>query len=81
MEYKYDRESVQELLAWAKSTLESKSYPAEPLQMDISTKIVDCGFYLKAMISTIKANWENTTFRATVNQLYDFKAKLEEVVA
>lgn len=79
MEYKYDRESVQELLAWAKSTLEAKSYPSEPVQMNISTKIVDCGFYLKAMISTITANWEKPTYRPAINQLCDFRGKMEEV--
>lgn len=79
MEYKYDRESVNEILAWAKSTLESKSYPSGPVQMNVSTKVVNCGFYLKAMISTINANWEKPTYRPAINQLYDFKAKLEEI--
>lgn len=78
MEYKYDRESVQELLAWAKSTLESKSYPAEPVQMNVSTKVTDCEFYLKAMISTIKANWEKPTYRPAINELVDFRVKVEE---
>lgn len=81
MEYKYDRESVQELLAWAKSALESKTYPPGPVQMNVSTKVVDCGFYLKAMISTISANWEKPTYRSAINQLCDFKGKLEEINA
>ena len=81
MEYKYDRESVQELLAWAKSTLESKSYPPGNLRLNESSVIIDCGFYLKAMISTINANWEKPTYRPAINQLCDFRGKLEEIPA
>lgn len=54
MEYKYDRESVQELLEWAKSILESKSYPAGPLQMNVSAKILDCKFYFEALHGVVK---------------------------
>lgn len=81
MEYKYDRESVQELLAWAKSILESNSLPAGPLQMSQSAKVLDCKFYLEALSGVVKAHWENATFRSSINQLYDFRAKLEEMEA
>lgn len=79
MEYKYDKESVSELLAWAKSIIESKSYPSGRVKLDKSTSVMDCGFYLNAMVSTIKANWEKPTYRPAINQLCDFRGKMEDV--
>lgn len=79
MEYKYDKESVSELLAWAKSIIESKSYPSGRVKLDKSTEVLDCKFYLNAMISTIKANWEKPTYRPAINQLCDFRGKMEDV--
>lgn len=77
-ENKYDHDSVQELLAWAQEALNSKAFPAGEYQLNKSTKILDCGKYLESMISMISKNWENPTFNPTINQLREFKSKLEQ---
>lgn len=77
-ESKYDQSSVQELIAWAQGTLKNKQYPQGAYQLNKSTKIIDCGKYLEAMILMISRNWENPTFYPTVDQLREFKTKITE---
>ncbi len=77
-ENNYAHDSVQELLAWAKSTLESKSYPSGRYQVNQSTAILDCGKYLESMIAVISRNWENSTFHPTIGQFREFRAKISE---
>lgn len=45
-EKKYDHDSIQELLGWAKETLKNKSYPDGRYQVNKSTTILDCGSIL-----------------------------------
>ena len=78
-ENKNDQEAVQELLTWAQETLNNKAYPAGEYQGNKSTKILDCAKYLDSMISVISKNWENPTFYPTIDQLREFKTKIEEV--
>lgn len=78
-EEKYDHESVQELLAWAKETLKNKAYPEGEFLINKATKVLDCGSYLSSMIQMISRNWENPTFYPTINQLIEFRKKIEEV--
>lgn len=75
---KYDFESINELLTWAKETLNNKVYPKGKYQLNKSTKIIDCAKYLEAMISMISNNWENPTFYPTIDQLREFRSKIEE---
>lgn len=49
-EQKYDRGSINELLTWAKETLNNKKYPQEGFQLDKCARISDCGKYLDSMI-------------------------------
>lgn len=78
-ENKNDQDSVQELLAWAQGTLNDKTYPAGEYQVNKSTKILDCAKYLDSMISMVSKNWENPTFYPTIDQLREFRSKIEEV--
>lgn len=78
-ENKYDYESIQELLTWAKDTLDSKKYPTGEFQLDSCAKILDCGKYLDSMIAVITRNWENPTFYPPVDQLRAFREKIKEV--
>lgn len=64
-EKKYDYDSINELLTWAKETLNNKRYPAGEFQLDKCAKILDCGKYLDSMIAVISRNWENPTFYPT----------------
>lgn len=49
-EKKYDHDSINELLSWAKETLNNKKYPQEGFQLDKCAKILDCEKYLDSMI-------------------------------
>ena len=45
-ENKYDHDSVQELLAWAKEALSNKSYPDGKFQINKATTVLDCASFL-----------------------------------
>ncbi len=77
MERNYDNESVQELLAWAQNILKDKFYPEGRYKLNKSTTILDCGKYLESMISMINRNWENHTFYPAIDQLREFRFKIE----
>lgn len=50
-ENKYNHDSINELLTWAKETLNNKRYPSGEFQLDKCAKILDCGKYLDSMIA------------------------------
>ena len=77
-ENKYDYNSVNELLSWAKEMLNDKRYPAGEFQLDKCAKILDCGKYLDSMIAVISRNRENPTFYPTIDQLRLFRTKIEK---
>lgn len=77
MAHKYDHDSVQEILSWAKKMLQDKTYPEAPFQLNKSTKILDCTFFLDAMTATINDNWENSTFHPAIDQLWEFRERTE----
>lgn len=77
-EKKYDYDSINELLTWAKETLNNKRYPVGEFQLDKCAKILDCEKYLDSMILVISKNWENPTFYPTVDQLRLFREKIEK---
>ena len=78
MAHNYDRESVQELLSWAKNMLENNAYPEAPYQLKC-TKILDCEDYLNSAIATISSHWENPTFHPTIEHLWEFREKVEKM--
>lgn len=78
MENKYNHDSVQELLLWAQKTLENKAYPKGNVQLNKSTKILDCGSFLSTMMQMISKNWENPTFNTAIDQLREFRNIMEK---
>lgn len=77
-EKKYDYDSINELLTWAKETLNNKRYPSGEFQLNKCAKILDCGKFLDSMIAVISRNWENPTFYPTIDQLRTFREKIEK---
>lgn len=77
-ENKYDHDSINELLTWAKETLDNKRYPAGEFHLNACARILDCGKYLDSMIAVISKNWENPTFYPTIDQLRLFRDKIGE---
>lgn len=77
MAHNYDHDSIEEILSWAKNMLDSKTYPKTPFQLNKSTKILDCAHFLDAMAATVNDNWENPTFYPTIEQLWEFREKIE----
>lgn len=75
MTYNYD--SVQELLTWADDMLQNKSYPPAPYYLSQSIKILDCAQFLESLISIISSHCENPTFHPAINQLQEFRDKVE----
>ena len=73
----YNQESVQEILSWAQKILENKAYPKGNIQLNKSTKILDCGSFLSTMIQMVSKNWENPTFNTAIDQLREFKMATE----
>lgn len=73
----YNQESVQEILSWAQKILENKAYPKGNIQLNKSTKILDCGSFLSTMIQMASKNWENPTFNTAIDQLREFKKATE----
>lgn len=77
MENNYNHDSIQELLTWAKDTLDNKKYPVGEFQLDSCAKILDCGKYLDSMIAVISRNWENPTFYPPIDQLRAFRESIK----
>ena len=73
----YNQESVQEILSWGQKILENKAYPKGNIQLNKSTKILDCGSFLSTMIQMVSKNWENPTFNTAIDQLREFKKATE----
>ena len=73
----YNQESVQEILSWAQKILENKAYTKGNIQLNKSTKILDCGSFLSTMIQMVSKNWENPTFNTAIDQLREFKKATE----
>ena len=76
-QHKYDSESVQELLEWAKKMLETKNYPTGEYPIDKCTVIIDCKLFLESLIAMISRNWENPTFHSTIEQLWKYRETWE----
>lgn len=75
----YDYNSVQELLTWAKGTIENKTYPDSPCQLNRAINILDCEYYLDSSIATISKHWENPTFYPYIDHLREFREKISKL--
>lgn len=76
MEHDYDLNSVKELLDWAQDMLDNKTYPESPYQVNRSTQIIDCKYYLESSIATISKHWENPTFHPYIWHLWEFRESI-----
>lgn len=76
-QHTYDEESVQDLLSWARTMLETKNYPTERFQINKCTTIINGKLYLESLIAMISRNWENPNFHPTIDQLWEFREKWE----
>lgn len=77
-DYKYDRASVQELLAWAKKALEDNSLPEGRFVMNPSCTMTNCRLFIESSIALMESHGDNPTFFPYIKQLYEFRTKLAE---
>ena len=77
-EYKYDRASIVELLAWAKQVMEDNSLPEGKFVLEQSTTINDCRRFVDASIATIREHMDTPTYFPYIKHLYRFRDKLAE---
>lgn len=78
MAHNYDYESLQELLAWAKSTIGNKTYPESPYQLNRAINILDCEYFIESSIATISKHWENNTFHPYIEHLWEFRENISK---
>ncbi|MDE5709900.1 hypothetical protein [Bacteroides sp.] len=71
-EYKYDEESVQALIEWAKST----SFPQEARLSD-AENIADVKRFVQANLSDIKIHYPDEFYHPAITRLYRLKELLE----
>ena len=57
--------------------MKNKAYPTGEFQLNKAARIVDCGAFLSTMMQMIPKNWENPTFNMAIDQLREFRLKLE----
>lgn len=72
-EYKYDEESVNTLIEWAKTT----SFP-QTVKLNESDNIFDVKRYVQANLSDIAAHYPDAFYNPSITRLYKLKEKLEE---
>jgi hypothetical protein len=72
-EYKYDEESVKELIEWAKTA----SFPAE-LELGESEYIEDVERYVEAGLCDIDAHYPDKFYNPAITRLYRLRDKLRE---
>lgn len=72
-EYKYDEESVNALIEWAKAA----SLP-EQVRFSDAENIFDVKRYVQASLSDIAAHYPDEFYNPAITRLYKLKAKLEE---
>lgn len=61
-----------------KGTIENKTYPDSPYQLNRAINILDCE-YLDSSIATINISkhWENPTFYPYIDHLQEFREKYQ----
>lgn len=71
-EYKYDEESVNALMEWAKTT----SFPKQVTLSD-AENVFDVQKYVQANLSDIAAHYPDVFYNPAIVRLYQLKDKLE----
>ena len=71
-EYKYDEESVNALMEWAKAT----TFPQQIILSD-SENIVNVKRYVFANLSDINAHYPDGFYNPAITRLYRLKEKME----
>ncbi|WP_300703232.1 hypothetical protein [Bacteroides sp.] len=72
-EYKYDEESVNTLIEWAKTTTFPKT-----VKLSEAENIFDVKRYVQANLSDIAAHYPDAFYNPSITRLYQLKEKLEE---
>lgn len=72
-EYKYDEESINALVEWAKTT----TFPQQIVLSD-SENIVNVKRYVHANLSDIKVHYPDDFYNPAITRLYRLKERLEE---
>lgn len=75
-DYKYDRVSVQELLAWAKKILEDNSLPEDRFVMNQSCTMTNCRFFVESSISMMESHGDNPTYFPYIKRFRNFGINL-----
>lgn len=70
-EYKYDEESVNALIEWAKAT----TLPQQ-IKLSESETIFDVKRYVQANLSDIAAHYPDAFYNPAISRLYQLKEKL-----
>lgn len=73
MEYKYDEQSVRELVEWAKTT----QFPKE-LELSKAERFFDVNFCVESDLSCIKEHYPDPFYHPAITRLYRIREKLEE---
>ena len=71
-EYKYDEESVNALIEWAKTA----SFP-EQVMLSEAENIFDVKRYVQANLSDIAAHYPDEFYNPAITRLYQLKDKME----
>lgn len=72
-EYKYDEESVNTLIEWAKTATFPKT-----VKLSEAENIFDVKRYVQANLSDIAAHYPDAFYNPSITRLYQLKEKLEE---
>ncbi len=71
-EYKYDEESVNALIMWAKNT----SFPQQ-VELSTAENIYDVERYVQANLSDIDAHYPDAFYNPAITRLYRLKEYIE----
>lgn len=75
-EYRFDAESIKELLAWAAQVLKDDSLPKGEYQLSKSDVISDCRKYVEVLAERTRVRRDNPVYRPYIRQLYQFREKI-----
>lgn len=75
-EYRFDDQSIKELLAWSEQVLKDDSLPKGEYQLSKSDVISDCKRYVEVLAERTRVRQDNPVYRPYIRQLYDFKEKI-----
>lgn len=75
-EYRFDADSIKELLDWAAQVLKDDSLPKGEYQLSKSDVIGDCRKYVEVLAERTRVHRDNPVYRPYIRQLYQFREKI-----